>query len=282
MPQIHPSAIVDPQAQLGQGVSVGPFCVIEGDVQIGAGCRLEARAIVKDGTRLGKENIVCEGAVLGGKPQHLRAGSELGQLIVGNGNQIRENVTIHRGLTPDDRTTLGDSNLIMVGAHIAHDCHVGNHTILANNVMLAGHIVVEDRAYLSGAVGVHQFCRIGSLAMVGGQAHVKQDVPPFMTVDGYSSQIVGLNKIGLKRAGFSQDDIDQLMAAYRLMYRSELPWSEIVNQLNQRFTSGPAAQVVHFLDGSRRGFIQARNRGQNASLKLHRDSMDADELKKAS
>ncbi len=258
VPRIHPTAVVDPQARLASDVVIGPFCHVEADVTIAAGTRLGARVSIKEGTRLGERNEVCDGAVLGGRPQHLQANGPLGPLSIGQGNTIRENVTIHRGLTEDSVTKLGDGNLVMVNAHIAHDCQIGNQTIIANNVMLAGHVTVEDFAYLSGAVGIHQFCRVGRYAMVGGQAHVTQDVPPFVTVDGNTSRIVGLNLIGLKRRGFDRDAILQLKAAYRVIYRQGLTWNEVLSTLKQEFPTGPASCLYEFLAVGQRGFISER------------------------
>ena len=180
---IHPSALVSPRAQIDADVRIGPLCIVEDDVTIGAGCILEASVVVKSGVVLGRNNHVFEGAVIGGPPQHVHMPARPGRVIIGSGNVIRENVTIHRALQPERATLVGDNNLLMCNAHIAHDCQVGNNTIIVNNVMLAGHVIVEDRAYVSGAVAVHQFCRIGTLAMVGGQAHINKDVPPFVTVD---------------------------------------------------------------------------------------------------
>ena len=265
---IHPTAVVSSRSHLGHDVFIGPFCVIEDDAEIGDNCRLGARAVVKTGTILGEANEIGEGTVLGGRPQHLRATDRVGKLLIGKRNIIRENVTIHRGLTPDTVTQVGDSNLIMVNAHVAHDCHLGSNAILANNVMLAGHVSVGDRAYLSGAVGVHQFCRIGRLAMVGGQSHITQDVPPFVTVDGRTSCIVGLNSIGLRRAGLSSDEIQQLKEAYRVIYRSGLKWADTLQRLREEFTHGPAAEFYPFLLVTNRGVVQERRVPRKATLPL--------------
>jgi len=268
MASIHPTALVSSRARLGRGVTVGPFCIIEDGTEIGDNCSLGARVVVKADTRLGSDNEIGEGAVLGGRPQHLRAGKDVGTLVIGRGNMIRENATIHRGLTPEMTTTIGDGNLIMVNAHIAHDCRIGNNVIIVNNVMLAGHVTVDDRAYLSGAAGVHQFCRIGRLAMVGGQAHITQDVPPFVTVDGHSSLIVGLNVIGLRRSGFGSDEIQQLKEAYRIVYRSGLTWAETLETLQTAFVSGPAAEFGPFLKATHRGVIQERRLPRRATVAL--------------
>ena len=284
MPLIDPLAAVHPDAQLADSVQVGPFCIVEADVTIGDGCRLEARSTIKRGVRLGTQNYICEGAVLGGRPQSLGAGEVIGRLLIGDGNQIRENATLHCGLAPGKDTIVGDNNFFMVGVHIGHDCRIGNHTIMANNTMLGGHVTVEDRAFISGNVAVHQFCRIGSLAMVGGQARVTRDIPPFVTIDGESSLMVGLNRVGLKRAGFSRQEVADIKAAYRLAFRGELPWDEMLASLKQQFTGGPGAQFAEFLTGGTRGFVRERRELKGKTLKLHApDSAAAgpEELRKA-
>ncbi len=192
-----------------------------------------------------------------------------GRLIIGHSNNIRENVTMHAALKEQDSTIVGDHNLVMVNAHIAHDCQVGNHTILANNVMLAGHVTVADFAYLSGAVGVHQFCRIGAHCMVGGQARVIKDIPPYVTVDGHSTRVCGLNLIGLRRRGFTHDDIKQLKAAYRTIFRQGLTWVEVLETLERQFPTGPAAAFHEFFAGGRRGFTLERRTPPGATVPLY-------------
>lgn len=271
MTKMHSTCVVHPQAQLGHNVVVGPFCVIEQDVEIGDGCQLESHVVIKRGTRLGRHNYVAENAVLGGLPQHKSPPRESGRLIVGHDNVIREHVTVHRGMGGDGVTRIGNHNLIMVGVHIAHDCELADHVILANNVMLAGHIGVGDRAYLSGAVAVHQFCRIGSLAMVGGQAHITKDVPPFVTIDGLSSGVVGLNLVGLRRAGFDRHQIGQLKEAYRVAFRDGLGWQQVLDTLRDSYPEGPAAELCQFLSQTQRGCVRERTPSRNAALlKLHR------------
>jgi len=211
---------------------------------------------------------VFEGAILGGLPQHVHIPAQPGRVTIGEGNTIRENVTIHRALVTNHATAIGNHCLVMVNAHVAHDCRLGDNVILTNNVMLAGHVHVDDRAYISGATGVHQFCRVGTLAMVGGQAHLVQDVPPYVTVDGLSSLVVGLNKIGLRRAGFAPAVIQELMAAYRLIYRSGLRWAEILEQLRTRFPTGPASLFYEFLSTSARGILSERRAPPGATIRL--------------
>ncbi|MCE5269361.1 MAG: acyl-ACP--UDP-N-acetylglucosamine O-acyltransferase [Planctomycetaceae bacterium] len=272
---IHPSAVVSSAAQVAQDAQIGPLCVVESGAVIGAECVLESHVVVKEGTTLGPKNHVFDGAVLGGLPQHVHAPANPGRVIIGAGNTIRECVTVHRALVNDHATVIGDNCLLMVGSHVAHDCHVGNNVILTNNALLAGHVTVGDRAYISGAAAVHQFCRIGTLAMVGGQSHLSQDVPPYVTVDGMSTMVVGLNKIGLRRAGYDQAAIQELMAAYRVIYRSGLRWVDILEQLRTRFPTGPAALFYEFLSTTARGVISERRAPPGATIKL-RDTVEAE------
>jgi UDP-N-acetylglucosamine acyltransferase len=190
-------------------------------------------------------------------------------LVIGSHNRIRENATIHRGWASDAQTIIGDHCFIMVGAHIGHDSRIGDHCILVNNCMLGGHVQIEVRAYISGGVAVHQFCRVGRLAIVGGMARIVQDVPPFVMVEGGGdSEIVGLNKIGLKRNGYSAEQILQLKEAYRVIYRQGLRWNEVLSILKTDFSTGPAAAFHEFLKTGKRGFVQERRISRKATLKI--------------
>jgi len=272
---IHPQALVSPHAEIGQDVVIGAFCVIEANVTIGDHCRIMHHAVIKEGTTLGANNYVGESAVLGALPQHVHMPERPGRLIVGNNNTIREYVTMHRALVEDKVTTVGDNNLFMVSAHVAHDCTVGSHAIFTNNSLLGGHVTVEDRAFVSGAVAVHQFCRIGRLAMVGGLARVTQDVPPFVMIDGATNMIVGLNSVGLRRNGYTPDEIAQLKKAYRIIYRQGLTFAEVLTTLAAEFSEGPAAEFHRFLStGGKRGFVQERRTPPGATVRLHRGSAD--------
>jgi UDP-N-acetylglucosamine acyltransferase len=271
---IHPLAIVSPDATLGPGTTVGPFCVIEPDVVLGANCTLASRAVVKRGTTLGDNNSLYEGAVLGGFGQHVHMPEKMGRLIVGSHNTFRENTTVHRALHEGHVTTIGDNNLLMVGAHVAHDCTVGSNVIFANNALLGGFVSVADRAFVSGAVAVHQFCRIGRMAMIGGCARVVQDVPPYVTVDGNSGLIVGLNLVGLRRNGYTQQEVADLKAAYRTIYRSGLDWKGVLAALESNFKSGPSADYLPFLSQGTRGFVQERRVPPTATLKLRRPAAE--------
>ncbi|EAQ78397.1 acyl-ACP--UDP-N-acetylglucosamine O-acyltransferase [Blastopirellula marina] len=266
MTEIHPTAVVSPQARLGADVQIGPFCVIEAGVEVGDRCRLESFVTIKSGSIVGCDNRICDHAVIGGAAQHIRAPELSGRLVIGDRNQIREFVTIHRALNAGETTTVGNDCLLMVQAHIGHDSIIGNNVILTNNSLVAGHVVIEDRAYVSGAVAIHQFCRVGRFAMVGGQAHVVQDVPPYVTVDGCSSLVVGLNLVGLKRNGFDAEAIRELKKAYRILYRSNLTNGESLERIRMEF-AGRAAEHFHtFLAPSKRGFIQARSRGHQRPI----------------
>jgi UDP-N-acetylglucosamine acyltransferase len=271
---IHPLAVVSPHAELGTNVRIGPFCVVEAGVVLGDGCHLAGRVTVKSGTVLGRDNLVLEGTVLGGMPQHIHMPEYPGVTVIGDGNVFRENATVHRALQAGHETRIGNRCLFMVGSHIAHDCTVGDGVILTNNSMLGGHVTVGDKAYISGGVAVHQFCRVGRLAMVGGLARVRQDVPPFVTVDGGTTMIVGLNQVGLRRAGFTPEEFGQLKAAYRVVYRSALAWQEVLHELRSRFTDGPAAEFLPFFLSGKRGFLQERRTPPGAIVRLVREELD--------
>ena len=278
---IHPLALVAPSARLGDGVQIGPFSVVEDDVTIGAQCILESHVVIKSGSTLGEKNHLFEGAVVGGIPQHTNVPQRLGQVIIGSGNTIRENVTIHKAMQPGHDTVIGDHCLLMCNAHIAHDCRLGDHVILTNNVMLAGHVTVGSRAFLSGGAGIHQFCRVGTLAMVGGLAHISRDIPPFVTIDGQSSYVVGLNQVGLKRAGHDAKSIVRLKEAYRVIYRSGLMWKEILAALQEQFHDGAAAEFLPFLASSKRGIVPERRMPPGATIRIHAVDDEEEEGRRA-
>jgi UDP-N-acetylglucosamine acyltransferase len=271
---IHPLAVVSPHAELGTNVRIGPFCVVEAGVILGDGCNLSGRVTVKSGTVLGRDNLVLEGTVIGGMPQHIHMPECPGVVTIGDANVIRENVTIHRAMQAGKETSIGSRCLLMVGSHVAHDCTLGDGVIVTNNTLLGGHVTVDDKAYVSGGVAVHQFCRIGRLAMVGGLARVRQDVPPFVTVDGGTTMVVGLNKVGLRRAGFTAHEFAELKAAYRLIYRSGFSWEETLEALRVEFPSGPAAEFLPFFTSGKRGFVQERRTPPGAIVRLMRDDAD--------
>jgi UDP-N-acetylglucosamine acyltransferase len=208
----------------------------------------------------------------------MRAPEKVGGVRIGNRNTIREHVTIHRAMHAGHDTIIGDDCLMMVGAHIAHDGNIGSRVILTNGVMLGGHVQVGDRAVLGGNAAVHQFCRIGRLAMVGGCTKVVQDLPPFVLTDGGTALIVGLNRVGLQRAGLTRTEILELKAAYRVIYREGLTFNEMVETLEQRFVQGVATEFAEFFRSGTRGFIQERRSPPKVALRIHSavDDVEAD------
>ena len=255
---IHPLALVSPESELGTGVTVAAFATIEAGVTIGKNCSVGSGSVIKTGVTIGDHNEICEHAVIGGQPQHTARPETVGKIVIGNHNVFREGVSIHRALKPDGQTTVGDHNYLMAGAHLGHDTHLGNNCVFANNSLAGGHVVIEDHAFVSGAVAIHQFCRVGQFSMIGGHARVVQDVPPFMLIDGQSGSIVGLNTIGLRRAGYPAEELTELKAAYRAIYRRGLSWTEVLETLKTEFTTGLASHLHTFLAQGRRGFVQER------------------------
>ena len=265
---IHPLAVVSPGARIGVGVTIGPFAIVEDGAEVGDFCTLASGAVIKAGVSVGCHNEFGEHAVIGGMPQHVARPADIGRVVIGDHNVFREHVTIHRAMKPEGVTRVGDGNYVMAGAHFGHDATVGNSCIFANAALLGGHVTVEERAFVSGAVAVHQFCRIGRLAMVGGHARVVQDVPPYMLLDGQSGCIVGLNIVGLRRSGHAADVIAELKSAYRAIYRRGLPWQEVIEALRLEFTSESVGHLRAFLEGGHRGFAQERRAPPAPTLKL--------------
>jgi UDP-N-acetylglucosamine acyltransferase len=252
---IHPTAIISEGARLGRDVRVGPYAVIEPDTGIGDGAEIRAHAVVKRYTTLGDAGVLHEGAVTGGEPQDLSFKECESYLRIGARCSIREGVTIHRGTGPGSATVIGSECFIMACAHVAHNCRLGDHVILANNVALAGHVEIDDRAFISGGVVVHQFCRVGKLAMVGGNSKIVQDCLPFIITDGVPGRACGLNVIGLRRAGFKSSEIQKLKEAYRVLLRSGLALEGALTRLTD--LGEPAVDhLVDFARNSRRGFCR--------------------------
>jgi UDP-N-acetylglucosamine acyltransferase len=275
--RIHPSAVVSPLAVIHSHVEIGPFAIVEAGAVIGQGCKLAARATVKSGVVLGRDVAVGEGAVIGGGPQHISPPENPGRVVIGERCVLREHVTVHRAMNPEGETRIGSECLLMVGAHVAHDCRVGNRVILTNSVLLGGHVQVGDRAVVGGAAAVHQFCRVGRLTMIAACARVTQDVPPFVMTDGETALIVGLNKVGLKRAGLSEAEILDIKQAYRAAYRRGLPFAEMVAALEAEFRTGPAAEFAEFFHGGKRGFVQERRSPPKTAIRLHPAAEELDE-----
>jgi UDP-N-acetylglucosamine acyltransferase len=257
---VHPTAVVSSGARLGQDVSIGPYAVVEDAVTIGDRTEIRAHAVVKRFTTLGADNRVHEGAVIGGEPQDLSFAGVESRVVVGDRNVIREGVTIHRSTKEGGATVVGSDCFLMAYVHLAHDNRLGDRVIMANNVMLAGHVEVGERAFLGGGAAVHQFCRVGRLAMVGGLAKVVQDCLPFAITDGHPARAGGLNVVGLRRAGITGTQVRTLEEAYRLLVRSGLHLEPALEKMAS-LRDPLADEMIAFVRASKRGFAHARRGG---------------------
>lgn len=253
---IAPTARVHPDANLGAHTVVGEFCVIEQDTFIGPFCRLEPYVYVKRWTTMGERNEISAGTVLGTDPLDKNFTGERSYLRIGNGNKIREHYTISRGTKPETVTSIGDGNYIMTSGHIAHNCEVGNNTVIASCALVAGYVEVADQAFISGGVVVHQFSRIGRLAMIGGNSRVNSDVPPFFLYSDFNVAPKGLNIVGLKRAGFTAKQISGLKKAYRLLYRSGLKLEDALTCIEREAGTPEARHLIEFVRASKRGICR--------------------------
>jgi len=249
MPQIHPTAILAPGARLAEDVVVGPYCIIGAEVSLAAGVRLFAHVVIDGRTTIGERTRIFPFASLGHEPQDLKYQGEPSSLVIGCDNTIREYVTINPGTAGGGMVTrIGDHCLLMVGAHVAHDCQIGNHVIMANNATLAGHVVIEDYALLGGLSAVHQFVRIGRHAMIGGMSGVERDVIPFGTVMGDRARLTGLNIIGMQRRGFSREDMQGLRNAYQFLFSTDGTLSDRVSEAAERFGGiAPVDDIIAFI-----------------------------------
>ena len=254
--RVAPTARVDPGASIAGGAVIGEYCVIESDVEIGAGCRLEPYVFVKRWTTLGERNEISAGAVLGTDPFDKRFTGERSYVRIGNGNTIREHYTISRGTEPESSTEIGDGNYIMSSGHIAHNCRIGNRATIASCALLAGYVEVEDEAFISGGVVVHQYSKIGRLAMIGGNTRVNSDVPPFFLYSGFNVEAKGLNVVGLKRAGFKASDLAALKKAYQILYRSRLKLEEALARIEAEIPTPETLHLVSFIRRSDRGICR--------------------------
>jgi UDP-N-acetylglucosamine acyltransferase len=259
MPDIHPTAIVSSRARLEKGVQVGPFCIIGDEVTIGEGTLIGPHTVFRGPSTIGRNNRFAGQAAIGTDPQDLKYQGENTALQIGDQNTIREFVTINRG-TPGGggRTTVGSGNLLMTGVHVAHDCHVGDQVILANAATLAGHVSIGDHATVGAFVGVHQFCRIGAHAFVGGYSVITREALPFIKTVGDRNQAktYGINSIGLERKGFSAQRIEALKSAYRTLFLKGLKLKEAVEAVRRHDVTEDVALLLDFIEGSERGFIR--------------------------
>jgi len=259
---VAPTARVHPEAIIGPRTVIGDYCVIEQDVRIGAECRLEPYVYVRRWTTLGDRNQISAGTVLGTDPLDKAFTGARSYLRIGNGNIIREHYTISRGTEPESVTIIGDNNYIMTSGHIAHNCKIGNNNVIASCALLAGYVEVEDQAFISGGVVVHQFSKIGRLAMIGGNTRVNADVPPYFLYCGFNVEPVGLNLVGLRRAGFTAEEIYRLKKAFRLLYRSGLKLEEALRRIEEEIPSEHTLHLVEFIRSSRRGICRPSPRGR--------------------
>jgi UDP-N-acetylglucosamine acyltransferase len=254
MPQVHPTALVDPQARLAEDVVVGPYCVISGETEIGSGTVLGSSVVVEGSTRVGKNCRILHSAVLGTLPQDLKYKGARSLVEIGDSNTIREFVTINRATGEGEKTVVGDNNLLMAYVHLAHNCIIGNGVILANAVNLAGHVRIDDYAIVGGMTPVHQFVRIGRHAFIGGGSRVPKDVPPFVKAAGNPLRIVGLNSVGLQRREFPADVRLELKRLYRLFYRSNLNVSQAIAKSRAELRDIPEVrEFLSFVEQSERG-----------------------------
>lgn len=254
---IHPTAVVDPDAVIGAGVYIGPYCIIEGNVHLGDHCWLHHHVSISGPTGIGEGNRFYAFSSIGQQTQDLKYHGEPTCLRIGENNCFREFVTIHRGTSPNSCTKIGSNGNFLAYSHIAHDCTVGDSVIFSNNGTIAGHVEVGDHAVIGGLTAVHQFCRIGRHAITGGCSKIVQDVPPFMIADGNPAVVRGVNQIGLERSGFPPSTIRQIKDAYRLLYRSKLNVKQAEQKIRESLNgSAEVLQLVDFIVSSQRGIIR--------------------------
>jgi len=254
---IHPTAIIDKNAKIGSNTSVGAYSVISANVVIGNNCEIGPHVVIKGPTQIGDNNRILQFASIGEDPQDKKYAGEPTELHIGNGNLIREFVTINRG-TVQDRgyTRIGDENWIMSYVHVAHDCEIGNHTIFSNSASLAGHVTIGDHAILGGFTLVHQFCSVGEHAFTGMNSVIAKDVPPYILVSGHMAHPHGLNSEGLKRRGFSAESISNLKKAYKLLYRSGLSLEQACEQIADMAADKNIDTFIQFIRQSQRGILR--------------------------
>ncbi|MCL4849986.1 MAG: acyl-ACP--UDP-N-acetylglucosamine O-acyltransferase [Bryobacteraceae bacterium] len=255
---VAPTAVVHPEASIGPGCHIGEFCVIERDVEIGTECRLEPYVFVKRWTTMGDRNEISAGTILGTDPLDKSFTGERSYLRMGDGNRIREHFTVSRGTRPESVTLIGNGNYVMTSGHIAHNCVIGNNAVIASCSLVSGYVEVEDGAFISGGVAIHQFSKIGRLSMVGGHSGVNLDVPPFLMTVGFRVEAIGPNTVGMRRAGYKSADVLAVKEAFRLLYMSGLPRGEVLARLE----AGPdvGREMAAFIRSSKRGICPARRK----------------------
>jgi UDP-N-acetylglucosamine acyltransferase len=256
MTEIAASARVHPSAVIGASCRIGEFCVIEQDVVLGARCVLEPYVYIKRWTTMGEENEISAGTVLGTDPLDKAFQGERSYLRIGNGNKIREHYTVSRGTQPESETVIGDGNYIMTSGHIAHDCRIGNDTVICSCALIAGYVEIGDRAFISGGVVVHQYSKIGRLAMIGGNTRVNLDAPPFFLYSGFDIAPRGINLVGIRRAGFKTTEVAALRKAYRILYREGVKLEIALERIEAEAPGDLTSELVKFVRGSKRGICR--------------------------
>ncbi len=251
----HQLAIVHENTRIGKNVTIGPYAMIGEDVVIGDGCVIGSHVVIEGDTEIGERCTFYTGAVVGSPPQDLKYQGEKTKLVIGSENTFREYITVNTGTVQGSGvTTMGNQCLMMAYSHVAHDCHVGDHVILANSVALSGHVTLEDYAIIGGLSGIHQFVRVGAHAMIGGLSGVSQDIPPFMSAVGTRAEIFALNNIGLKRRNFSSDSLKVLQKAFRILFRSHLSAKHALERLKTELEMCPELErLITFIESSERG-----------------------------
>lgn len=256
MNKISPLAYIDPEAKIGENCEIGPFCYIDKNVEIGDNNILMNSVTVLYGTRMGNGNTVFPGSVLGAVPQDLKFKGEETTAIIGDGNRIRENVTINRGTAAKGRTKVGSHNLLMESVHVAHDVTLGDNCIIGNSTKIAGEVVIDDTAIISANVLIHQFCRVGSLVMIGGGTRFSQDAPPFAMIAREPCAYCGLNIVGLRRHGYTNEQIEIIRQTYRIIYEEKLLLKDACEKIRKEVPQTREVQyILSFIESSKRGFI---------------------------
>ncbi len=260
---IHPTAIIDSKAEIDGSVEVGPFCVIDGNVRIAAGCRLYPSVYLTGWTTIEEDCVLHPGVIVGHEPQDVGFQGGRSFCRIGRGTILRENVSVHRGTKPESETVVGEDCFLLGGAHVAHNCVLGNRVTMINNVLLAGHVEIGDAVTLGGAAMVHQFVRIGALAMITGNARVRMDIPPYAIVT-LKGHVAGLNRVGLRRAGFSREDSAAIREAYRIIYADGATAGDVAERIAALGDAPPLGTLAAFLRGESRRGLAGRSRSRTA------------------
>jgi UDP-N-acetylglucosamine acyltransferase len=257
MSDIHPSAIIHPDADLGEEVTIGPFAVLGEHVRVGSGTQIASHVVIEGWTQIGQHCTIAPGAVIGGAPQDMKYRGYRSFVVIGDRNIIREHVTIHRSSQEEGATIIGNDNFLMAHTHIAHDCKIGNQVVIVNYTGLSGYVEVEDRAFISGHIAIHQFVKIGFLAMISGGSRVGQDVPPFMLAEGNPMKVRGLNIVGMQRNAISPAVRLQLKRAFKILYRSNLNTTQALHRIKAELEIGEEIRrLITFIEQSSRGIYR--------------------------